>query len=85
MDIERAKKSTRLLQMVVEGEIDPATALKQWPDIDTELDDLIEASWHDLSHYVNDDDIRLKDPEYDQQQKKLLADKAEKIRKKYSF
>lgn len=85
MDINRAKKSSHLLEMVLAGEIDPAAALKQWPDIDTEQDDLIEASWHDLSHYANDDDIRSKDPDHDQQQKKLLADKAEKIRKKYSI
>lgn len=85
MDIDRAKQSIRLLEMVLEGKVDPVTALDQWPDIDTEQDDLIEASWHDLSHYANDDDIRSKDVEYDKQQKKVLADKAEKIRKKYSL
>ena len=85
MDIDRAKESTRLLEMVLAGEIDPAAALKQWPDIDSEQDDLIEASWHDLSHYANDDDIRSKDPEYEKQQKQLLADKANKIKKKYSL
>jgi len=85
MDIDRAKQSIRLLEMVLAGKADPVTALDQWPDIDAEQDELIEASWHDLSHYANDDDIRSKDPEYDQQQKKILADKAEKIRKKYSL
>jgi hypothetical protein len=69
-----------LLESVVAGTLDASTALEQWPNIDSETDDLLVASWHDLAHLAADKDIRERDPGYATYQKDLLLDRAKKIK-----
>ncbi|MDI6784512.1 MAG: hypothetical protein QME64_10515 [bacterium] len=83
MDIEKIRTIISLLKMVADGELDPDLALERWPDIDKETDKLIAASWHDLSHFANDTDIRKKDKEYDIMQRNLLRKNASEIHQKY--
>jgi len=73
-----------ILTNVAEGTMDPNEGLKLWPDIDSEPDPLIASIWHDLSHFVADDNIRAKDKEYETYQIDLLKNGATKIREKYS-
>ncbi|HMO51211.1 MAG TPA: hypothetical protein PKE26_13860 [Kiritimatiellia bacterium] len=72
-----------LLESVARNVLDATTALEQWPDIDSEVDDLVASAWHDVSHYATDKDIRIKDPSYAAYQAKSLLDRAQKIRDKY--
>ena len=73
-----------ILTNVAKGTMNPNEGLKLWPDIDLEPDPLIASVWHDLSHFVADDDIRAKDKEYETYQRNLLKNGAAKIREKYS-
>jgi hypothetical protein len=61
-----------LLIQVAEGKLDPDQALIEWGDVDKEQDKLIANSWHELTHFANDDDTREKDKEYEIYQQKLL-------------
>ena len=78
-------KIVSLLESVASGQMDPALALKEWPDIDSETDDLIATGWHELSHYENDVDLRESDSEYDANMRALLKKWAVKIRGKYGL
>ena len=82
MSIEKAKLVVELLEMVADNKMDAKLALSKWPDIDSESDDLIAISWHDLSHFEADSDIRHKDKEYSKYQKRLLKKRASEIRSK---
>jgi hypothetical protein len=73
-----------LLEQVAAGALDANDALEKWPNIDAETDSLVSASWHHLSHFAVDDDIREKDKIYDVYQRRLLTEKAEGIRQKYN-
>lgn len=73
-----------LLEGVAKGAIEADVALEQWPNIDDESDDLVADSWHDLSHFSADADIREKDSEYADYQVALLRDKANQIKVKYA-
>ncbi len=85
MENERALKVIKILEQVAFKQLDPTLALKDWPDIDLETDDLIATSWHDLSHYENDIDIRQNEPRFDAKMREGLRNQAEKIRKKYNL
>lgn len=74
----RIAKIVTLLESVANNKIDPTLALQQWPDIETETDKLLAASWHDLSHFAADRDIRERDPSYATYQRNLLLDRAKK-------
>jgi hypothetical protein len=71
-----------LLERVARGEMEPSAALKEWPG-NPEADALLDASWHDLSHFAIDADIRAKDPQYARYQVSLLLKRAKEIREKY--
>jgi hypothetical protein len=73
-----------LLELVADGQIPAASALEKWHGIGRERDSLIAAAWHDLSHFAADDDIRRRDDAYHLYQRKLLQEKASRIREKYS-
>ena len=85
MNIDNAEKSSKLLEQVIEDKLKAKAALEQWPDIETEQGELIEAAWHDLSHYANDDDLRAADKEYENILKTNLSEKLKLIRNKYSL
>lgn len=78
--IEKTELIISLLENVAAGALDANTALEKWPDIDVENNDLIAASWHDLTHYAADADIRKKDPAYAEYQTSLLLDRAKQIK-----
>jgi hypothetical protein len=61
---QRALTAVLLLECVLSRELTSIVALHEWPDIDSERDELLSASWHDLSHYAADLDIRARDPRY---------------------
>lgn len=80
---EKIKRILYLLEAVAGEKLKPEAGLAQWPEIDSETDELLSASWHDLSHYANDDHIRSKDEEYAAYQRNLLLERASEIRAKY--
>jgi hypothetical protein len=80
----RAAAAVILLQRVLARDLEPDAALREWPDIDTESDELLAASWHDLSHYAADEDIRAKDLRYANFQTELLKRRIEEIKQKFS-
>ena len=81
----RIAKIVTLLENVAGNRIDSGVALQQWPDIETETDKLLAASWHDLSHFAADRDIRDRDPSYATYQRDLLLDRAKKIKEKFNL
>ena len=85
MTKQRALAAVLLLEHVLSRELTPIVALHEWPDIGSECDELLSASWHDLSHYAADLDIRVKDPRYARYQSELLARRVEEIREKFQI
>ena len=85
MTKQRALAAVLLLEHVLSRELTPIVALHEWPDIDSERDELLSASWHDLSHYAADLDIRVRDPRYAKYQIELLARRVEEIREKFQI
>jgi hypothetical protein len=83
MKSQKIKNIIEILNKVAEGSISGEDGLIQWQDIDLEDDSLITASWHDLSHFANDGDIRKKDKEYAGYQRDLLKTRAKEISEKY--
>jgi hypothetical protein len=82
MDRGRAIVAAVLLERVANGQMEASAALKDWPE-NAESDALVDASWHDLSHFAVDVDIRTKDPRYATYQVSLLLKRAKQIREKY--
>lgn len=83
MRTQKIKKIIEILNKVAEGVISAKKGLIQWPDIDSEEDSLITASWHDLSHFDIESDIREKHKEYAEYQRDLLKARANEIGSKY--
>ena len=83
MKTQKIKNIVEILNKVAEGVISAKEGLIQWPDIDSEEDSLIIASWHNLSHFDNDSDIREKHKEYAEYQRDLLKARANEIGGKY--
>jgi hypothetical protein len=83
MGEKRIDTVVSLLRQVADGLMDADRAIREWPSIDQEKDKLIAASWHDLSHFSADADIRGRDEKYDAFQRQLLRDRADAIRQKY--
>lgn len=82
---KRIEKIISLLEGVAEGKLDPDQALIEWGDVDKDKDNkLIASSWHELSHYAVDSDIREKDKEYEINRQKVLKNYAKRILEKYS-
>lgn len=85
MTKQRALAAVLLLEHVLSRELTPIVALHEWPDIGREHDELLSASWRDLSHYAADLDIRVRDPRYAKYQFELLARRVEEIREKFQI
>jgi hypothetical protein len=81
----RAEAAVELLEGVLSGHLATEVALEHWPSIDTENDDFLTASWHDLWHFAADEDIRAKDPDYAEYQTQLLARRVREIRDKFDL
>lgn len=76
----RLKQIVALLEAVVRGSLDPQTAIKRWQEIDQEAtgispetNKLLNKLWEQLYHYMNDEDIRDREPEYGESQRKRLS------------
>lgn len=82
---QRALAAVFLLERVLSRELTSIVALRDWPGIASESDDLLTASWHDLSHYAADADIRRRDPRYAKYQSQLLARRVEEIKQKFGI
>jgi hypothetical protein len=82
---DRAEIAVALLEDVLSGKTVPETALQLWPNIEIECDVLLAASWHDLSHFAADEDIREKDRSYAKYQRQLLARRIQEIREKFGL
>ena len=85
MTAHRALMAVLLLERVLSRKVTPIVALHEWPDIVSESDDLLSASWRDLSGYAADVDIRRKDPRYATYQAGLLARRVEEIKQKFQI
>jgi hypothetical protein len=72
-----------LLEQMLSGKVDSGVALQQWPGGDVDDDPLLVATWHDLSHFAADDDIRRKDRAYAEYQTELLSRRGQQIRSKF--
>jgi hypothetical protein len=82
MDQEKATAAAMLLEQVARGDLEASVALNQWPQ-DTESDELLKVSWHDLSHFAVDRDIRGNDPRYKTYQVAGLLERVKQIKAKY--
>ncbi len=75
----RLSQIVALLDAVVQGSLDPQTAIKRWQEIAREATDtrpetnkLLNKLWEQLYHYMDDEDIRGREPEYGQRQRERL-------------
>lgn len=85
MTRRRALAVVFLLEHVLARELTPIAALHEWPDINSERDELLSASWRDLAHYAGDVDIRARQPLYAEYQIERLAQRVEEIRAKFQI
>jgi hypothetical protein len=61
----RRMQMVDILSKVLNGTLSPAEGLSAWPNIDDPTDDqLMRSAWHSLYHYNSDEDIRGRDPDY---------------------
>jgi hypothetical protein len=82
MNVRHAEYAARLLELVANGEMNADDALSQWPFVDKQ-EPLFDASWHDLSHFAADADVRQRDHRYAEYQRGLLLKRAQQIRSTY--
>jgi hypothetical protein len=71
-DRDRARSAIALLDEVIRGQTDAHSALRRWPDIDSEESQVLKDAWHELSHFAADHDIHARDPDYRQAQLEAL-------------
>jgi hypothetical protein len=84
MDRDKASAAATLLERVAGGGLEASTALAEWPG-DADSDELLNAGWHELSHFAQDFDIRKTDPRYQSYQISVLLKRAKQIREKYGL
>ena len=82
---DKIVKIVSLLKGVANNTLDARAALKQWPDMGSETDNLLADSWHELTQFAADKDLHAGDPDYTAYQKDLLLDRAKTIREKYQL
>ena len=63
-----------LLESVLMEFLTPHEALKKWPEFGENADLVVGNAYHQLYHYMADEDIRKNDCDYAQAQKALLRD-----------
>jgi len=80
------EKAVEILRTVTEGREDVRQALVRWPAPEKSADRLLKDAWHALYHYMADQDIRQREPDYEEHQKAILnryvTDLAQAIRDK---
>jgi hypothetical protein len=80
MTNSRADVLAACLELVADGQLDPADALERCGSPDGYADPLLARAWHCLSHFANDTDIRRGDSDYARQQMAHLREYAKAIR-----
>ena len=70
-----------LLSEVLDGALSPEKALDSWPPDESTDTNLIKNAWHLLYHYYTDDDIRLKEPDYEERQRHAISTMIQYLRK----
>lgn len=55
-------------------------AIDLWPNIDGEKEVLLKNAWHELYHFLTDEDIRGRDAIYDQERRDALNSYVRRIR-----
>ena len=83
VDAQTAKVIAGLLERVIGGDLDPQTALAQWPQ--TGAEPIYGDAWHDLAHFAADNDIREKDQRYADYQIELLTKRIAEIKKAHDL
>jgi hypothetical protein len=68
------------LDAVASGDESASNAMSQWPAM---RDRLLDAAWHELSHFENDADTRRRDDAYDRYQRDSLRELAWQIRDRF--
>lgn len=83
MEIDaRLKNAVQILQSVLANGQDAKSALSLWLNIGEETDPLLKEIWHDLTQYVNNVDLRKKDPKYEVYQRSILESGLEILRQR---
>jgi hypothetical protein len=77
-----AARIATALEAVAAGEMSALTAMSHWPEI---RDRLLDAAWHELSHFENDADIRERDADYNHYQRDCLREFASRIRDQFGL
>lgn len=66
------KEITELLSAVLESKISAREAIEKWPKDSFRIGRKIDAAYHELWHFYQDEDIRKKDEEYAKHQVQKL-------------
>jgi len=74
------KEVIALLERVVDGSLEAREALNRWPHferlhIEKKKRKLLDRAWVQLQDYMEDQDIRDREPEYGKQQRRYLLKK----------
>jgi len=77
----RIQTVTALVEKFLQERITAESVLSQWPDIVSESNSLIKELWHRLAHFVDDTDIRNKEPSYDKSQRKHIESLLDELRR----
>ncbi len=72
-------KCAELLQKMLDGEITPQQAKQGWPSNKFKDRDL-DVIFHQLGHYIDDNDIRAKDARYEKWQKSEIKELIELLK-----
>jgi len=82
---EEIKKLLSIIESCLKGEGDDSIVNEVWGEYDQEFveDPLLGDAWSELTHFMDDSDIRKNDAEYAEYQKNKLNKYMEDIKKKY--
>ena len=70
MDLEKCdrEKAVSLLKAVLANQLSAEAALAEWPTVSKTSSKAMKTVYHQLYHYLTDEDIRTREPEYAQYQ-----------------
>ena len=66
------EEAIEILRAVAEGHEHAQQELERWPAPEKSADQLLKNAWHALYHYMADEDIRQREPQYEKNQKETL-------------
>lgn len=77
-DDAQSRRAAELLEAVVAGQLEAATAIAQWPD--PEQGGVVGEALHLLHHFAADGDIRARDESYAAAQRSRLMEAARRLK-----